>query len=91
MAELEKVLYVASRDIAERSGMIASRYRTKDGRFILNNRDLSRIRLTADEYVTGLAGVEIVSESEADRLINEGGYRLGTEDSVEQTDMEDNV
>lgn len=91
MAELEKVLYVASRDIAERSGMIASRYRTKDGRFILNNRDLSRIRLTADEYVTGLAGVEIVSESEADRLINEGDYRLGTEDSVEQTDMEDNV
>ena len=91
MAELEKVLYVASRDIAERSGMIASRYRTKDGRFILNNRDLSRIRLTADEYVTGRAGVEIVSESEADRLINEGGYRLGTEDSVEQTDIEDNV
>lgn len=75
-------LYLVTKDIAIRSGLIESRYRIADGRFVLDNKDLSRVRFTPDEYISGLAGVEKVSEEEAETLIAQNGYQMG--DEVEQ-------
>lgn len=74
---LDTSLYLASRDIALRSGMLATRYRTVDGRYILNDRDLKRVRFTTDEYITGLTGIEKISKREADELIKANGYKFG--------------
>ena len=67
--------------IAERSGMIASRYRVADGRFVLNERDLGRIRFTVDEMLNGLQGVEQIDSVEAQTLIRKNGYKMGKEAS----------
>ena len=75
-------LYLVTKDIAIRSGLIESRYRIADGRFVLDNKDLSRVRFTPDEYISGLAGVEKVSDEEAETLIAQNGYQMG--DEVEQ-------
>jgi hypothetical protein len=74
---LDTAFYLVTRDIAIRSGLVDVRYRTHDGRFILDNKDLSRVRFTTDEYVSGLAGVEKITESEAQTLIAKGGYKKG--------------
>lgn len=74
---LDTAFYLVTRDIAIRSGLVDVRYRTLDGRFILDNKDLSRVRFTTDEYVSGLAGVEKITESEAQTLIAQGGYKKG--------------
>jgi hypothetical protein len=74
---LDTAFYLVTRDIAIRSGLVDVRYRTLDGRFILDNKDLSRVRFTTDEYVNGLAGVEKITEAEAQTLIAQGGYKKG--------------
>ena len=74
---LDTAFYLVTRDIAIRSGLVDVRYRTLDGRFILDNKDLSRVRFTTDEYVSGLAGVEKITEAEAQTLIAQGGYKKG--------------
>lgn len=74
---LDTAFYLVTRDIAIRSGLVSVRYRTLDGRFILDNKDLSRVRFTTDEYISGLKGVEKISESEAKTLIAQGGFRKG--------------
>lgn len=74
---LDTAFYLVTRDIAIRSGLVSVRYRTLDGRFILDNKDLSRVRFTTDEYISGLNGVEKISESEAKTLIAQGGFRKG--------------
>lgn len=74
---LDTAFYLVTRDIAIRSGLVDVRYRTLDGRFILDNKDLSRVRFTTDEYVSGLAGVEKITEAEAQTLIARGGYKKG--------------
>lgn len=74
---LDSAIYLVTRDIAMRSGSIDSRYRTADGRFILNNKDLSLVRLTSSEYINGLQGVERISEAEAQRLIAENHFQRG--------------
>lgn len=74
---LDTAFYLVTRDIAIRSGLVDVRYRTLDGRFILDNKDLSRVRFTTDEYVSGLKGVEKISEAEAQTLIAQGGYKKG--------------
>lgn len=79
---LETAFYLVIKSIAVRSGVIESRYRIADGRFVLDNKDLSRIRFTVDEYISGLAGVEKVSEERAKTLIAENGYKMGTGDMV---------
>ena len=55
---LETATYLVTKEIAIRSGLVDSRYRIADGRFVLNNRDLSRVRFEPDEYINGLEGVE---------------------------------
>ena len=74
---LDTAFYLVTKDIAIRSGLVDVRYRTLDGRFILDNKDLSRVRFTTDEYINGLDGVEKISESEAKTLIAKGGYKKG--------------
>lgn len=74
---LDTAFYLVTESIAIRSGLIDRRYRTLDGRFILDNKDLSRVRFTTDEYISGLEGVEKITESEAKTLIAQGGYKKG--------------
>lgn len=80
---LDTAFYLVTKEIAIRSGLIDVRYRTLDNRFILDNKDLSRVRFTTDEYVNGLSGVEKITEAEAQTLIAQGGYKkgLGVENS----------
>lgn len=77
---LEIAFYKVTEDIAIRSGLIAERYRTSDNEhWILDNKDLSRVRFTVDEYINGLSGVEKITENEAETLIALGGYKFGYE------------
>jgi hypothetical protein len=80
---MESAVYLVTREIAERSGLIESRYRTVDNRFILNDRDLSRIRFTTDEYIEGLKGVEKITRQEAKELIAKNNYKLGIDKNDE--------
>lgn len=81
-------VYLVSRDIAIRSGLIQIRYRIADGRFVLNNKDLSYVRFTPDEYINGLAGVERTSEESAARLIAENGYKMGDDVTAQEQQQE---
>lgn len=74
---LDTAFYLVTKEIAQRSGLIDVRYRTLDNRFILDNKDLSRVRFTTDEYISGLKGVEKITEAEAQTLIAKGGYKKG--------------
>lgn len=80
---LDTAIYLVTKDIALRSGLISSRYRIADGRFVLDNKDLSRVRFTTDEYINGLSGVEKTDELTAKTLIAQNGYKMG-EEVVEQ-------
>ena len=81
--------YVVTREIALRTGDIRFKYRTKDGRFIVDNRTLAKIRFTSDEIVNGLDGVEKITEEEAKTLIARGGYKMG--DIEEDSDIAESV
>ena len=71
---LDSAVYLVTADIATRSGLIENRYRVADGRYVLDNKDLSRVRFTTDEYISGL---EKVAPERADTLIAENGYKMG--------------
>lgn len=91
---LETAFYKVTKEIAVRSGVIDGRYRTLDGFFILDNKDLSRIRFTPDEYINGLEGIEKISETEAQSLIAKGGFKMGLgeeEPIVEEQQQEEVV
>lgn len=83
---LESQNYLVTRDVALRTGSIQYKYRTEDGRFVVDYRTLSRIRLTSDELLNGLKGVEEITKEEAKTLIAKGGYKMG--DSEESTPIE---
>lgn len=85
----ETATYLVTKEIAIRSGLIESRYRIKDGRFVLNNRDLSRVRFTIDEYINGLSGVEKVSAEEAKTLIRQNNFSLGYIPSHEENEQQE--
>ena len=69
--------YVVTREVALRAGSIENKYRTADGRFILDTRSLQGIRLTSEEYVTGIEGIELISLQEAEEMIAAGGFLMG--------------
>ena len=71
--------YKVFENIAQRSGLILERYRTKDMNWILDNNDLRRVRFTPDEYIDGLQGVVKITGTEADALIAENNYQMGYE------------
>lgn len=83
-------LYLVTRDIAIRSGVANKRYRVPDGRFVLDNKDLSRIRFTTDEYVSGLKGVEKISDTEAATLIARQGYQMGLNENYVEDEQQSN-
>lgn len=88
---VEIAFYLVSEEIARRAGVINSRYRTQDGRYVLDDKDLSYIRLTPDEYISGLKGVERVTKKEAMTEIQKENYQIGVgESGVEQTMQQEN-
>lgn len=85
--------YIVTKDVAVRTGDIDSCYKTADGRYIMDSRLLQRIRLTGEEFMNGLAGVEMITRNEALTLIAKGGYETDAdqqpEDEQEQTLQEE--
>lgn len=80
---MERIVYFSvSRSVAERSTLLPVRYRTKDGRFILSDKDLQRVRLLPGEFTSGLDVIMLPSKDEADRLIAEGGFLLGDDETI---------
>ena len=92
----EAANYLVTRDIALRSGFISTRHRTKDGYFILNDRDLSCVRFTVDEYVNGLSGVKKISKAAIGDITEEtetvatesGGSAEATNEETVETESE---
>jgi hypothetical protein len=66
-------LYLVSAAIAKRTGFAQQRYITKDGRYIVNDRDLRVARLTDSEK----ADQEQITQEQAKLLIAENGYKTG--------------
>ena len=85
---VEIAFYLVSEEIARRAGVINSRYRTQDGRYVLDDKDLSYIRLTPDEYISGLKGVERVTKKEAMTEIQKENYQIGVEQTMQQENEE---
>lgn len=76
--------YIVTKDVAVRTGDIDSCYKTADGRYIMDSRLLERIRLTGEEYMNGLAGVEMITRNEALTLIAKGGYETDADQQPEE-------
>lgn len=74
---VENAFYLVSAEIARRSGLINERYRTKNGRYVLDYKDLQRVTFIPEEYVSGLEGVEMITASQAKQEIIDGGYTMG--------------
>ena len=68
--------YLASKDVAQRTGFIKHRYVTKEGKYIISARDLRNVKQTDDEQKNGLDVVPITSE-DAKRMIAENKYKMG--------------
>lgn len=88
---IESGYYIVSREIAVRTGDFDNRYRAADGRYVIDVRALSRIRLSPEEYVTGLAGIEKISREEAMTLIAEGGYMTGDNENPKAAGQEEDL
>ncbi len=72
----EVIYFSVSADVAERCGVSESSYKTKDGRSIVTARELQRLLLSPDEYVSGVDAVRL-TKKEAEKAIKDGGYQLG--------------
>ena len=66
-------LYLVSKELAERTGFAKQRYVTKDGRYIVNDRDLRIARLTEQEK----EAAEPITKEQSRQLISENGYKTG--------------
>lgn len=62
-------LYLVTREIAEQTGFRRQRYVTKDGRYIVNDRDLRNVSAPYD--------AESVTQAQATLLISENHYKTG--------------
>lgn len=83
---------LVSEEIAERAGLKDLRTRTDDGRYVLYEGDLKMVHLQPEEYVTGLAGVEVITEAKAQELVEAAKAADKTEATpaeVEETPEED--
>lgn len=73
---IDTALFLVDAVIAQRAGRTVGRYKTEEGKYILNEKDLEHVRFTTEEYLTGLKGVKKITQAEADELIKRGGYEL---------------
>lgn len=83
--------FLVKPEIAERAGVIESRYHTVDGLIVLNEQDMGRVRLQPEEYLTGVVE-RVIDETEAANLIEEAGRKMGrlTEEiATEQAEVAD--
>lgn len=83
-------IYKVPRAIAQRAGVLGIRYRTKDGMFILDNKDLRRVRMTSEEIENGLQGIVRITPEESTRLQIENNFRMG-DDGIEFDIMPEDV
>lgn len=79
------VNFSVSADVARRSGLANERYRTADGRFVMTDKDLQRVRLLPDEIVNGLDAI-MLTKQEAEHLVSENGLKMGFADTEEDTE-----
>lgn len=86
---IDIAFYLVTKDIAQRAGLVGERYIAPDGRYILDNKDLARIRFTTDEYISGLQGVEKITQAQAKTLIAQGGYNMGEKNNVAEVATEE--
>lgn len=73
-------------EIAKRTGVLDSRYYIADGRYVMDNKDLSYIRFSTEEIISGLEGIERVEKSAALTLIAENGYKMGVQDKAVESE-----
>jgi len=83
----DSMIYLATRRVAERTGSVRNLYRVADGRFVVSGRTLKKVALTAEEYMTGLQGIEPVDRQTVLQLIAENGYKKGADPNAAE-DME---
>ena len=79
--------YKVTREIARRCDLLTERYVTKDGDYILDNRDLARIELTTQEFEDN---VELLSKEQALQLIEENHHTFGSDDTEIEQQEENN-
>lgn len=79
---IDTALFLVDAVIAQRAGRMAGRYKTEEGKYILNEKDLEHVRFTTEEYLTGLKGVKKITQAEADELIKRGGYELNLDGNL---------
>lgn len=72
---IDSSVFLATEEVARRAGVYETAYIVEDGRFVVDRQDIRRIRLTGDEMLTGIAGIERITEQQAERLISENKYR----------------
>lgn len=77
--------FKVTRSIALRTGLLKYRYRTVDNKFIIDNKDLQRVRMTSDEMINGFSGIEKISLEEVQRLKAENNYKMGDDNMAEDT------
>lgn len=78
--------FLVPAEIAERGGRTGERYHTEDGRYILNEQDMNGLRLEPEEFISGLSGVEVITESEAMSLIDKPTTVIDSVDEEELTE-----
>ena len=67
--------FTVSVEVAQRAGLYGKRYLTPAGRVVLSEADLRLVRMTPEEYITGL-DAEIITREEKKLLISQGGYKM---------------
>lgn len=85
---IDTAFYLATEDVTRRCRLLGQRYITQDGRYVLDNKDLARIRLTSEEFINGLQGIESVGADEAKLLIAKGGYNMQPPVSTQEEEEE---
>lgn len=84
--------FLASKEIAQRAGVNDTRFVTPEGKYILSQADLRKVKfsMTADELVNGL-DVEQISDEEVKKLIRKstlGGKKKKNNKKVKEANNE---
>lgn len=82
--------FLASADIAERIGVTESRYRTPEGKYILDEKDIRMIRfqMTPEEYVNGIDAT-IIPDDKVQAIIKKCTLGSNNAKEEQQNDKEE--